>query len=679
METVSGPVLGALVYTGLYDTLLQSTPYWRAVLGAAIIGLVLAFPQGLAGRRTVRPARPIAASPTAGAPTAAARAARGGASLEARHLRKAFGGIEAVADLSVTLRPGEIVALIGPNGAGKSTCFNLLSGQVAPDAGRILLDGVDIGGQSAARLLHLGVARSFQVASVFASMTVRENVQTALLARERGIWRFLRRATACHGADADMLLASVGLAAQAGEAAAILAYGDVKRLELAITLAGAPRLLLMDEPTAGMAPAERGALMALVRRVTPGDRLYRAVHRTRHRRGVRHRRSHPRDASRTADCGRQFRGGARRSAGAGGLSGDRLTLSGSATRPSVRPTQNVRNQDAARLVRPGCSRPSGAGRQQPAVRGDGAAVHHRGGQLPGSQQPLDRRAQPDQRVLPRRRCSSAWCSRRSAGPTRRCRSPAAGWSTGCIRGCCIRCTIVLWSLATLTLGLSSGLVMLIVLRMAVGLFEVPSFLINNRIATTWFGERERATCIAVYTAAEYVGLAFLTPVLVWLKVSFGWPSVFFATGVLGLIWAVAFWRTYRDPADFPGVNAEEIRLIADSGGLPDLSQRIDRPPHRACRVGLARFRRGAGPAQAVGHLFRPFRLGHDLHVLPDLVPDLPGELPALHLHQGRLLRLRCRSWRCSGRAVFGADLRRAGAARLQPDLRAQGADHRRTG
>ena len=81
-----------------------------------------------------------------------------------------------------------------------------------------------------------------------------------------------------------------------------------------------------------------------------------------------------------------------------------------------------------------------------------------------------------------------------------------------------------------TLGLSSGLVMLIVLRMAVGLFEVPSFLINNRIATTWFGERERATCIAVYTSAEFVGLAFLTPVLAWLKVTFGWPSVFFAPG-----------------------------------------------------------------------------------------------------------------------------------------------------
>jgi ACS family D-galactonate transporter-like MFS transporter len=133
--------------------------------------------------------------------------------------------------------------------------------------------------------------------------------------------------------------------------------------------------------------------------------------------------------------------------------------------------------------------------------------------------------------------------------------------------------IMLWSLATLSLGLVNGLVMLIALRMAVGFFEVPTFLINNRIATTWFGEKERATCIAVYTAAESVGLAFLTPVLVWLKLEFGWPSVFFVTGTLGLFWSFVFFRSYRDPAEHPHVNAAEIRKIADSGGIPDLSRR----------------------------------------------------------------------------------------------------------
>jgi ACS family D-galactonate transporter-like MFS transporter len=135
-------------------------------------------------------------------------------------------------------------------------------------------------------------------------------------------------------------------------------------------------------------------------------------------------------------------------------------------------------------------------------------------------------------------------------------------------------TIFFWSVATLCMGLSTGLVMLLILRMMVGLFEVPSFLINNRIATTWFGERERATCIAVYTSAEFVGLAFLAPVLAWLKVSFGWPAVFVFTGMLGLVWSLAFRRLYRDPAEFPGVNQAEIELIRSSGGIPDLSSRI---------------------------------------------------------------------------------------------------------
>lgn len=135
-------------------------------------------------------------------------------------------------------------------------------------------------------------------------------------------------------------------------------------------------------------------------------------------------------------------------------------------------------------------------------------------------------------------------------------------------------TILAWSLATLSLGLANGLTLLLILRMTVGLFEVPSFLMNNRIATTWFGEKERATCIAVYTAAEFVGLAFLTPVLAWLKVTFGWPSIFLATGALGLAWAVAFRLMYHDPADMPGTNQAEIDKIRAEGGIPDLSARI---------------------------------------------------------------------------------------------------------
>lgn len=133
--------------------------------------------------------------------------------------------------------------------------------------------------------------------------------------------------------------------------------------------------------------------------------------------------------------------------------------------------------------------------------------------------------------------------------------------------------ILLWSLATLSLGLANGLIALIALRMAVGFFEVPTFLINNRIATTWFGEKDRATCIAVYTAAQSVGLAFLTPLLVWLKVAFGWPAVFIFTGILGLLWSLGFFKIYRDPTDDPGANAAELEAIASSGGIPDLTRR----------------------------------------------------------------------------------------------------------
>ncbi len=191
--------------------------------------------------------------------------------LAAERLSRAFGGVAALSDVSFAVAAGEVVALIGPNGAGKSTCFNLLSGQLRPSAGRIRLDGRDITGLGPAAICRRGVGRSFQITATFASMTVRENVQLALLAHHRQIWRFWRPAAAAFRAEAQALLAELGMEAEADRAAAVLAYGDLKRLELAVALAGAPRLLLMDEPTAGMAPGERGALMALIRRLA-GER-----------------------------------------------------------------------------------------------------------------------------------------------------------------------------------------------------------------------------------------------------------------------------------------------------------------------------------------------------------------------------------------------------------------------
>jgi branched-chain amino acid transport system ATP-binding protein len=193
--------------------------------------------------------------------------------LEAIGLHKSFGGVHAVSDVSFALQRGEMLAMIGPNGAGKSTCFNLVGGQLRPDAGRVRLAGRDITGQPPRKLARLGVARTFQIAAVFASMTVHENVQVALAAHHRLCWRFWRAADGGFRRTALALLAKVDMDGQAGRAAGVLAYGDLKRLELAVALAGNPRLLLMDEPTAGMAPPERTALMELVRRLAHGSGL----------------------------------------------------------------------------------------------------------------------------------------------------------------------------------------------------------------------------------------------------------------------------------------------------------------------------------------------------------------------------------------------------------------------
>jgi len=185
--------------------------------------------------------------------------------LAVRGLSKAFGGIRAVDDVSFELRAGEMLALIGPNGAGKTTCFNMVGGQLAPDAGSVALGGVELVGLRPEAIWRQGVGRTFQIAETFASLTVVENVQMALLSHAGRVHGFWRPARLQFRAEAIALLGSVGMAAQAERATSVLAYGDVKRVELAIAIAHRPRLLLMDEPTAGMAPRERNELMALAR------------------------------------------------------------------------------------------------------------------------------------------------------------------------------------------------------------------------------------------------------------------------------------------------------------------------------------------------------------------------------------------------------------------------------
>jgi branched-chain amino acid transport system ATP-binding protein len=193
--------------------------------------------------------------------------------LAIRSLSKAFGGVRAVNDVSFDIAEGEFLAMIGPNGAGKSTCFNMINGQLKPDSGRILLEEHDIAGLEPRVVWRRGVGRTFQVAATFGSMTVAENVQMALISHAHETYGLWRAAAELHRDRALDLLAQVGMRDAADRPSRELAYGDIKRIELAIALANEPRLLLMDEPTAGMAPRERNDLIALVKRLVVERRI----------------------------------------------------------------------------------------------------------------------------------------------------------------------------------------------------------------------------------------------------------------------------------------------------------------------------------------------------------------------------------------------------------------------
>nr|WP_312477236.1 MFS transporter [Achromobacter ruhlandii] len=134
--------------------------------------------------------------------------------------------------------------------------------------------------------------------------------------------------------------------------------------------------------------------------------------------------------------------------------------------------------------------------------------------------------------------------------------------------------LILWSAATFFMGFAGSFVILFVLRLAVGALEAPAYPINNRVVTTWFPEKERATAIGFYTSGQFVGLAFLTPVLAWLQHHYGWHMVFVSTGLLGIVWGVLWYLIYREPRQFKGANAAEIQLIQQGGGVVDLDKRV---------------------------------------------------------------------------------------------------------
>jgi branched-chain amino acid transport system ATP-binding protein len=183
--------------------------------------------------------------------------------LVVKGIEKSYGANRAVNGISFALERGEMLALIGPNGAGKSTTFNMLNGQIRPDRGEIEFNSKSILGWSARQTWRAGIGRTFQVAQTFGSLSLAQNVQMALLSSHEKLFSFWQSAKDYQREQALELLRRVDLHTQADKTCANLAYGDVKRLELAIALASEPMLLLMDEPTAGMSQRERQTLMAL--------------------------------------------------------------------------------------------------------------------------------------------------------------------------------------------------------------------------------------------------------------------------------------------------------------------------------------------------------------------------------------------------------------------------------
>ncbi|MEH3148644.1 MAG: ABC transporter ATP-binding protein [Methylobacterium frigidaeris] len=182
------------------------------------------------------------------------------------HLSKSFGGVRATKDVSIDFPAGSLTAIIGPNGAGKTTFFNLVSGHVRPDEGRVLFDGTDIVGLSSLEVVRRGMARAFQVAALFPSLTVREALTSAVVSHRRGSGRVLSRFPVPDAVRrADAIMEMLGLGPKAGILSANLSHGDQKLLDIGLALAMDPKVLLLDEPTAGMGPEERWRMIGKVR------------------------------------------------------------------------------------------------------------------------------------------------------------------------------------------------------------------------------------------------------------------------------------------------------------------------------------------------------------------------------------------------------------------------------
>jgi branched-chain amino acid transport system permease protein len=297
--TLVGPLVGAAVWLWLRDNL-QLIPglatLWKLVLGIAFIGLVIGLRRGICGeiahgwneRRNLKALRAAAARTEAieahnvdaatgvvatmtdiTLPLAEPATGDGDTALEARSLARHYGGLKAVDGVSFKVRRGSIHAVIGPNGAGKSTLFKMLLDEVSPSSGEVLLFGEKVTGAGASRAAQLGIAKSNQLNQLFPNLSVRKNLRIAALARRRGPLRFdlLRPADSLPDVEAQIesILALLNLVERADTPAHVLAYGEKRRLEIGMALATSPNVLLLDEPLAGMSPAERAATCAFIR------------------------------------------------------------------------------------------------------------------------------------------------------------------------------------------------------------------------------------------------------------------------------------------------------------------------------------------------------------------------------------------------------------------------------
>lgn len=190
-----------------------------------------------------------------------------GVMLKAEGLGKSFGGLTAVANVDITVTEGELRGVIGPNGAGKTTLFNLLTGYSSCDTGTIFLEGKEITSLSAPERVLLGIARTFQRTNIFANLSVEENVLIPLLRRHGRSWSLVTPSSRLFKEEIQDLLQSVGLSEQVGRTAGTLSHGHQRCLELAIALANNPKVLLLDEPAAGMSISECAQMMELVKNI----------------------------------------------------------------------------------------------------------------------------------------------------------------------------------------------------------------------------------------------------------------------------------------------------------------------------------------------------------------------------------------------------------------------------